>query len=233
MKRLSTALIFGFVISAFCFAQTQRGNASYNLSKEGISISHPSLSFNTHVRVTNLRNNRSVEAIVNGRIPINAERIADISHEAGDALQMDKDGMTPVEIAILPARTPASAAAPAQTPVQDSAPQPAAQQPAKAEVPAPAPKEQNAPPPPAPPVQTLTDIRYIPVPEIKNCCPWPYILAAIILLILATILLIILLALLLRRLFRWRPEYHPLWLRRRYWSGKKKRRGMRKYEKKQ
>jgi hypothetical protein len=81
---------------------TQRGNASYdyNPSRSGLVILHPSLSFNTRVKITNLENGRSVEAVVAGRIPMSAERIAVISHEAGDAIGMNRTGMTLVEIQI-------------------------------------------------------------------------------------------------------------------------------------
>jgi rare lipoprotein A (peptidoglycan hydrolase) len=104
MKRLNASLILGLFFSFFCFAQEpQTGNASYNSSRTGFFISHHTLSFNTHVRVTNLGNNRSVEAVVNGR-PSSSDRIADISRDAGDALEMAKTGMTPVKIEVLPPR---------------------------------------------------------------------------------------------------------------------------------
>jgi hypothetical protein len=229
MKRLSAAVVFVFLVSGFGFAQIQTGNASYNPLKTGFTISHSSLSFNTHVRVTNLLNNLWVDATVNGRIPISTERIADISQEVGDALRMDKTGMTMVEIAILPA-SPAPASVAAPPPVQDAAPPP---QPAKPQPPAPVPQEQEAAPPPAqlPPVQTLTDVRYVPVPSVaQSCCPWPFVLAVLIPLVLAIIVLIVMLAVFLRRLSRW-PRHYPFWLRRGYWSGKSKRRGMRKKQK--
>jgi hypothetical protein len=228
MRRISAAVVFVFLVSGFGFAQVQRGNASYNPLKPGFTISHSSLSFNTHVRITNLKNKLSVEASVNGRIPINAELIAEISREAGDALQMDKTGMTLVEIAILPARPAPAPITAADPPVRDAAPPPRPPQPAP-----PAPQDQPAAlPPPPPPVQTLTDVRYVPVPvAAQSCCPWPFVLAALIPLILALIILIIMLALFLRRLSRW-PRYYPLWLRRGYWSGKRKRRGMGKHRKK-
>jgi hypothetical protein len=231
MKRVNAAVIFVFLISSFCYAQIEEGMASYNPSKTGLTISHSSLSFNTHVRITNMQNGRIVEAVVDYRIPISAERIADISGEAGDRLRMEKTGMTWVKIEKIPVRS-ASVPAPEAPPVQDAAPPQLKPQtkPQPPEQPAPAPPAQSVLPPaqlPPPP----TDIRYITVPAAsQNCCPWPYLLAALILLILATILLIILLALFLRRLSR-RPEHYPLWLGRRYWSGKSKKRGMKKYAK--
>jgi hypothetical protein len=221
MKRLSAALILGFLILSCCFAQTQTGNASYNSSKPGLTISHSSLSFNTRVQVTNLRNNRSVEATVNGRIPINSELIAEISRDAGDALEMNKTGTTLVEIAVLPARGTVSVQAPASPP-QTAAPETAPAQPAKASSPAPqgqtssTPQEQAAPPPQILPVQTITEIEYVPVPSsdcTQPCYNTPLLVAILLLLILLIILLLVLLILLLRRFSLW-PWYYPLWLRR-------------------
>jgi hypothetical protein len=238
MKRLSMALVLGFLISAFCFAQTQTGNASYNLSKGGLTISHPSLSFNTHVRVTNLRNSRSIEAVVNGRIPISDDRIADISRDAGDTLGMDKTGMTLIEIEILPGRgNPAAPVSVAPVPADPVPPAPAAQtpapqpkpQPPKAEPAAPPPASlgQAAPPPPAPapPVQTITDVQYIPVPApAYPCCSTPLLIAVLVLLILVLAILVFILILLARRFPLW-PWHYPFWLRRRYRYAKSKRSG--------
>jgi rare lipoprotein A len=224
MKRFSAVLIIGLVISAFSFAQTQTGNASYNPSKPGIAISHPSLSFNTRVRVTNLRNNRSVEATVNGRIPISAERIADISRDAGDALGLDKTAMTLVEIEVLPPRETASAPPPAEN-AAPGAPEPPRPAPAPS---APAPQRPSPPPDPAAaepwPVQTITDVRYIPVPAApqQSCSCGPLLVVILLLLILVIILLLAILILLLRRLLLW-PWHYPVWYRRHLLYAKKRR----------
>jgi hypothetical protein len=216
MKRLSAALIFGFLISSFCFAQVQTGNASYNPSRTGFIISHSSLSFNSRVRVINLLNNRSVEAIVMGRIPIDAGRIADISKDAGDALAMDKTGLTLVRLEPLPPRKAES------VPVETST-----------EPPPPVPdKPPSEPPPPAPsqnvtqilPIQTITDVQYIPVPTPEPARPYcaPFLPIIIVLLILITIILAVMLFLFLRRFPLW-PWYYPLWIRRHYRYVKKRR----------
>jgi hypothetical protein len=229
MKRLSAALALGLFFSVFCFAQTQTGDASYNASKTGFFISHSSLSFNTRVRVTNLNNSRSVEATVNGRIPITAERIADVSRDAGDALGMPSTGMTPVVIEILPFRQSAAEPVP-ETPAQaspvnstGSAPEPAPRQPAA----------QPAAPVPTSPatvtqplmVQTITEPQYIPVPTAYPAAPCfntPLIIVVICLLLFAVALLVIILIVLLRRYPPW-PWYYPVWFRRHYWYAKKRR----------
>jgi hypothetical protein len=233
MKRLSAALVLGFLVSSFCFAQIQTGNASYNPSKTGLHINHSSLSFNTHVKVTNLRNNRSVEAVVDGRIPISEDRIADISRDLGDALEMSKSGMTLVQIEVLPPRgntevsVPAQSPVPAETPARETVPKPVPPPviviPAAPVTPAaPAPVQQDRPaaPPQILPVQTITDIQYVPVPASPSCVPYclPVLLA---LLVLVIILLVVILVLLLRRRLLW-PWHYPFWLRRYYHRYKKR-----------
>jgi hypothetical protein len=238
MKRLSAVLFLGFFVSSLCLAQIQTGNASFNPSKTGLTISHPSLSFNTRVRVTNLRNNLSVEAVVNNRIPITNERIADISREAGAALGMDQTGLTPVEIEVLPhVNTGEAATVPVPAPV----PAAAEPQPTGTAVP-----REQAPPPPAQgqtasssdsreqtsssqitqilPVQTVTDVQYVPVPgpAQSNCCNF-LLWIVLFLLLLVIIILVVILALILRRLLLW-PWHYPVWYRRHLLYAKKRRR---------
>jgi hypothetical protein len=112
MKQFTPVLIFLLFFPVFCFSQSQRGNASYNPSITGFTIAHPSLSFNTKVRIINLENNRYVDATVRGRIPITPNRIVDISQSAGDAINMSRNGMTLVELVVLtsPGQTEPTAA---------------------------------------------------------------------------------------------------------------------------
>lgn len=201
MKRLYAAAILGFLISSFCFAQIQTGDASYNESKQGLTISHPSLSFNTKVKVTNLRNSRSTEATVRGRIPITPERIADISREVGDILGMGRNGMTPVQIEVLAADREAP---PAPEPAPPAA-APAAPPPAVTQV---------------LPLQTFTEYVPVPAPAAASvsfdgrCCYLPFLLAILILLFLIFAVLVVI-AVLLRRFLPWWPwYYYPLRARR-------------------
>ena len=209
MKRLGVIIIFGLLILSGSFAQTQKGNASYNSSKAGLTISHSSLSFNTRVRITNLSNNRSVEAVVNGRIPVESGRITDVSWETGDALGMSKSGLTPVEIEILPpqqaaavppvpppdaavsgsgtAVTPAAVVPVSGTPVTPAAapPVPVAAQPQPEQVPSAAAAEEGQ----ASPVQTITEIQYV-QDQYRPCgCPW-LIIIIIVLLVVIIVLMI-------------------------------------------
>jgi rare lipoprotein A len=233
MKRFGAVLVLGLLVSFFCSAQTQTGNASYNESKTGYAISHSSLSFNTRVRVTNLRNNRAVEATVTGRIPISSERIADISKDAADDLGMARTGMTLVEIEPLPLRGAASAPdQPAVTASDPEPPPPAAVAPSAA--PAPASPQSGTPQTTAPAavptatqtqaVQTITEeIRYIPVAAAPAACPCtPLLPIFLCLLILVLILLLVILIIYLRHFYLWR-KYHRIWLRRHYWYIKRRR----------
>jgi hypothetical protein len=224
MKKLGSAFILGLVVLSLCPAQTQTGNASYNSSKTGLTISHSSLSFNTHVRVTNLLNNRSVEAIVNGRIPISAERIADISGEAGDALEMSKTGMTLVEIAELPSRagTVQNVVIPSPAPAPVPAPAAAAASSRTAQEQPPAASSSSVTQ--VLPIQTITDVQFVPVPDpVRQDCCFPLLWVIFALLILIIILLVVILVLIQRRLLLW-PWHYPVWYRRHFLCAKKRRR---------
>jgi rare lipoprotein A len=218
MKRLGVVLIFG-LLSVYCFAQSQTGNASYNASKNGFAISHPSMSFGTRVRIINLRNNSEVVATVDGRIPIEASRIADISREAGDAIGMSRSGYTEVRIELLPREQHTTAPEPAQAPTP-----PTGQ--GQAQTPAPTPPP---PPPQAPPREeivqniTLPPAQYIPaapvVVESQNCplSPALIVLLALVVALLASILVLLIRA--RRELwwpgYPWWPGRYPLWMSRR------------------
>lgn len=66
-----------------------------------LTMAHPTLPFGTRVRVTNLRNGRSVEVRVNDRGPFVGSRIADLSHAAAVMLGMMHRGIARVRIEVL------------------------------------------------------------------------------------------------------------------------------------
>lgn len=213
MKRLSAVLVIG-LISVYCFAQTQAGDASYNASKKGLTLAHSSMSFGTKVRITNERNNREVIASVDDRIPPGDSRIADISKEAGDAIGMAQTGYTRVRLEeLVPVRSVAVSPPPEQppeAPVRET-PQPIA--PAAA----PAGRQeavvetiQIVSPQPAPEVQYVV----LPSPGDQNSFNFPLCVAILVLLIIAVLLLAAILVLLLYRRIPWWPWYYPVWLRR-------------------
>ena len=67
----------------------------------GFTMAHPTLPFGTEVKVTNLRNGRSVVVRVNDRGPHVGRRIADLSRAAAAELGMLKRGVVRARIEIL------------------------------------------------------------------------------------------------------------------------------------
>jgi rare lipoprotein A len=66
-----------------------------------MTMAHPSLPFGTRVKVTNLRNGRSVVVRVNDRGPFVGSRIADLSEAAASSLGMRNRGVARARIEIL------------------------------------------------------------------------------------------------------------------------------------
>jgi rare lipoprotein A (peptidoglycan hydrolase) len=216
MKPFIAALMFSLFLASPGFAQTQTGNASYNTSKNGLTLAHSSMSFGTRVRITNLGNNSEVIAIVDGRIPVGDPRIADVSAEAGNVIGMATSGYTQVRLEqLVPLQ------APAPVPVETAANPPAA---------AAVPRQPAAPAaanPPAPPAQESLIVESIevvtPQPQYlaypvaaQNYCSPSLCVVILVLLIIAVMLLTAILVLLvsMRRL-PWWPWFYPLWARRR------------------
>jgi len=112
----STALV---LFTTFCFAQTQTGKASYYADKfEGhptasgekykhskLTAAHKSLPFGTLIRVTNLKNNLSVEVVVNDRGPYVEGRIVDLSKSAAEKLEFVNIGLADVKVEVIDAGT--------------------------------------------------------------------------------------------------------------------------------
>jgi len=66
-----------------------------------MTAAHPSLPFNTIVRVTNLKNNRSVTVRINDRGPFVKRRIIDLSFESAKQLGFVRQGTTTVKLEIV------------------------------------------------------------------------------------------------------------------------------------
>lgn len=67
----------------------------------GYTMAHPTLPFGTAVKVTNLRNGRSVVVRVNDRGPHVGQRIADLSRAAAAQIGMIKRGVVRARIEVL------------------------------------------------------------------------------------------------------------------------------------
>ncbi len=80
----------------------------------GLTAAHRSLPFNTKVKVTNLRNGRTVVVRINDRGPFVRGRIIDVSRAAASELGFTGHGITRVSVAVL-GQDEENTAAPAPT----------------------------------------------------------------------------------------------------------------------
>jgi peptidoglycan lytic transglycosylase len=97
---------------------TQRGIASWygsvfngRLTASGerynmyaMTACHPTLPFGTRVKVTDLRNHRSVVVRINDRGYLYPHRIIDLSYGAAKRLQMAESGLAEVSLEVLPSK---------------------------------------------------------------------------------------------------------------------------------
>lgn len=84
-----------FYADSFQGKQTASGE-KFNQNKR--TAAHKTLPFGTKVKVTNLKNGKSVKVRVNDRGPFVAGRIIDLSKGAARKIDMKKDGVVSVEI---------------------------------------------------------------------------------------------------------------------------------------
>jgi len=67
----------------------------------GLTAAHPTLPFGTTIRVTNLRNHRSILLRVNDRGPHLGKRLLDVSRRAAQRLGFVRSGTTQVRVEIV------------------------------------------------------------------------------------------------------------------------------------
>ena len=72
----------------------------YN-QNDALTAAHPSLSFGTRVKVTNLNNGRSVVVRINDRGPYSGGRVIDLSAAAARSINMIRSGVARVKVTIL------------------------------------------------------------------------------------------------------------------------------------
>jgi len=70
-------------------------------SKHKLTAAHPKLPFGSQVRVTHLRNKRSVVVTINDRGTFRRGRIIDLSRRAAEELQMVVEGVAKVKVELL------------------------------------------------------------------------------------------------------------------------------------
>ncbi len=116
-------LLAGLTGCAGTKAFTQTGKGSYYADKFNgratasgapyrpgkMTAAHNTLPFGTRIRVTNVRNGRSVKVVVNDRGPHVPGRIVDVSRKAARKLDLVDAGVVPVELRVLRAAPAAPA----------------------------------------------------------------------------------------------------------------------------
>ena len=116
MKRMLTGVFIGFLtlggFDSGVAAKSTAGMASYyksgkqtangeRFNPNGLTAAHRTLPFGTRVRVTNLRNGKSVVVRINDRGPFIRGRVIDLSLGAANFVGMTKSGVAKVTYSIL------------------------------------------------------------------------------------------------------------------------------------
>lgn len=70
-------------------------------SQSKLTAAHPSLAFGTRVKVTNTKNNKTVEVRINDRGPTQAGRVIDMSSAAAAKIGIGKMAMAPVTLEVV------------------------------------------------------------------------------------------------------------------------------------
>ncbi len=83
------------------YAMTSRTASGERASPHTMTAAHRTLRFGTRVRVTNLRNGRSVIVCVNDRGPFIRGRIIDVTKAAARKLGFLRAGATPVRLVVV------------------------------------------------------------------------------------------------------------------------------------
>ena len=78
--------------------QTANGEV---FSMYALTAAHKSLPFGTRIKVTNLRNNKTVNVKINDRGPFVAGRILDLSYQAAKEIAMLDEGVADITIKII------------------------------------------------------------------------------------------------------------------------------------
>lgn len=112
MQKFTIYILFVCCIIANCSCAsyiTETGKASYytegkrtangeKYKKRKLTAASKTLPFGTHVKVTNLRNGKSVKVRINDRGPYVQGRIIDLSWKAAKKIGMMDDGVVPVKL---------------------------------------------------------------------------------------------------------------------------------------
>lgn len=88
----------GFYHDAFHGQRTASGQP-YNAG--AMTAAHPTLPFGTKVKVTHVKNKRSVVVHINDRGPMQAGRVIDLSRAAAAQLHMVREGLSEVRLEVV------------------------------------------------------------------------------------------------------------------------------------
>ncbi len=83
------------------YFQGRQTASGEQFEQEDFTAAHPSLPFNTYLKVTNLQNGESVVVRINDRGPYVGNRNLDLSHAAAIAIKSDEAGVVPIVATIL------------------------------------------------------------------------------------------------------------------------------------
>ena len=81
--------------------QGRRTSNGETFNKDKLTAAHKTLPFDTKVRVTNLKNNKSVVVRINDRGPYRGNRIIDLSEKAAHKIDSKKQGIAYVKVQVL------------------------------------------------------------------------------------------------------------------------------------
>lgn len=99
------------------FFQGKTTASGVPFNENALTCAHRSLPLGSVLRVTNLRNHRSVVVTVNDRGPVPEDRIIDLSYAAAEALGFSEKGLAPVKVELIgPSAEVAQLQSPAELP---------------------------------------------------------------------------------------------------------------------
>ena len=163
MRRIAMTLLCALLFSVLCgtpaIAQvtdfSQRGRATGEMNSGGLGIAHPSLPLNSRAKVVNIITGKEIDVTIIGRIPVSSNRIADLSPEVWQELELVPGSEVRIYTAPAPRSRPVAETPPANpAPIAaETPPEPVPAQVASAPPPA---SSTATPPGEAEPAQALS-----------------------------------------------------------------------------
>jgi rare lipoprotein A len=100
IERFSKRKIAMLGLASF-YSEDKETASGENFDRRELTAAHPTLPFGTRLRVTNVRNGRSVTVRINDRGPFVGGRIIDVTSAAAEALGMVNTGVVKVTLDIV------------------------------------------------------------------------------------------------------------------------------------